>query len=150
MPIDRYEFGGLFFSLVYQHSRLERAMSRESGLYSGQPRVLTILKDNEGCTLSELSERCGIGLPSLSVSVRNMERGGLIRKVASKSDNRAQTLFLTDTGLAKARRFHELIDSFYSRLIDGLGEEGSLRARDTLERLVAFIKVADAEFSEPD
>ncbi len=121
--MNRIQFGSLIFSLMYEFSKMERKMSSNAGLYSGQPRVLTILKFNEGCTLSELSEICGIGMPSLSVSVRNMEKSGLLRREISGSDGRVQKIFLTEEGYQRAEMFHEEIDAFYSEFLGSLSEE---------------------------
>ena len=66
MPISRYDFGGLVFAVTRDFARLERNFCKVAGLYQGQPRILTILKTNEGVTLSELSPLCGIGLPTAS------------------------------------------------------------------------------------
>ena len=79
MPISRYDFGGLVFAVTRDFARLERNFCKVAGLYQGQPRILTILKANEGVTLSELSPLCGIGLPSLSVSLRTLQKSSLIR-----------------------------------------------------------------------
>lgn len=136
MPVDRYEFGGLLFSIFYEYSKVQRFLCRDAGLYSGQPRILTILKDNEGCTLSELSELCGIGMPSLSVSVRNMEKSGLIRRETFGKNNRIQLLHLTETGLKKAQAFHEAIDRFYMDLLSALGDEGS----ESMQRCMLQLK----------
>ncbi len=120
--MNRLEFGSLIFSLMYEFSKMERKMSSNAGLYSGQPRVLTILKFNEGCTLSELSEICSIGMPSLSVSVRNMEKSGLLRREISGSDGRVQKIYLTEEGYQRAQMFHDEIDAFYSDFLSGLPE----------------------------
>lgn len=121
--MNRIQFGSLIFSLMYEFSKMERKMSSNAGLYSGQPRVLTILKFNEGCTLSELSEICGIGMPSLSVSVRNMEKSGLLRREISGSDGRVQKIYLTEEGYQRAEMFHEEIDAFYSEFLGGLSQD---------------------------
>jgi DNA-binding MarR family transcriptional regulator len=139
MPVDRYKFGGRFFSLTYEFSKLERNLCGTAGLYVGQPRILTILKDNEGCTLSELSELCGIGMPSLSVSVRNMVKSGLIRKGNAEKDSRAQLLYLTDVGHTKAEIFHESIDAFYKNLLDALGDSGAEEADNLIHQLTKHV-----------
>lgn len=140
MPVDRYQFGHHFYTFSHEFAKLERTLCRKAGLYSGQPRVLTMLKDNEGCTLSMLSELCGIGMPSLSVSVRNMEKSGLIRKGSTERDSRAQLLYLTDPGREKAELFHTFIDAFFKELLEFLGEPGSLEADTTLLRVNKYLK----------
>lgn len=123
MAVERIAFGSMIFKTTYDFARLERNFCKVAGLYQGQPRILTILRENEGLTLSELSPICGIGMPSLSVSLRNMQKSGLIRK---EGTGKNQKIFLTETGLEKALCFHEQIDKFYEDLISHTGEEGSI------------------------
>ena len=103
MPITRFDFGGLIFTVTRDFARLERNFCKVVGLYQGQPRILTILKSNEGVTLSELSPLCSIGLPSLSVSLRNLQKSGMIRKEGAGKNQR---IYLTDLGQDHARAFH--------------------------------------------
>lgn len=138
MAIKRKDFGGLMFSLTYGFSRLQRNLSKKAGLYSGQPRVLTILKEEGGCTLKELSALCDIGMPSLSVSVRNMEKSGLIQR---EGPARSRIISLTETGQSRAQAFHEQIDSFYKGLLSDLGEEDA-------EQLYALLKRMDRYLSD--
>lgn len=120
MAIDRIAFGSMIFKTTYDFARLERNFCKVAGLYQGQPRILTILRENEGLTLSELSPICNIGMPSLSVSLRNMQKSGLIRK---EGTGKNQKIFLTETGLEKALCFHQQIDRFYEDLLSFAGEE---------------------------
>lgn len=122
MAVERIAFGSMIFKTTYDFARLERNFCKVAGLYQGQPRILTILRENEGLTLSELSPICGIGMPSLSVSLRNMQKSGLIRKEGSGKN---QKVFLTETGLEKALCFHEQIDEFYRQLLSHVGQDAS-------------------------
>lgn len=134
MAVERKDFGGLMFSVTYGFSRLQRNLCRRAGLYNGQPRVLTILMEQGSCTLKELSALCNIGMPSLSVSVRNMEKNGLILREGSA---RSRTLSLTETGRARALAFHEEIDVFYTTLLAELGEEDTEQLYALLKRMEA-------------
>ena len=136
MAIERKDFGGLMFAVTYGFTRLQRNLSRRAGLYNGQPRVLTILMEQGSCTLKELSALCDIGMPSLSVSVRNMEKNGLILREGSA---RSRTLRLTETGRARALAFHEEIDAFYTGLLAELGEADTEQLYALLKRLEASL-----------
>lgn len=145
MSIIRYEFGGLVFSVTYDFARLERNFCKVAGLYQGQPRILTILKENEGVTLSALSQLCSIGMPSLSVSVRNLQKSGLLRKEGSGKN---QKLYLTDTGRSRALIFHQQIDAFYASLLDSLGPEKSQALNDSFTAFDQYIKDFNKRFEE--
>lgn len=143
MAVVRYDFGGLVFSTTYDFSRLERNFCKIAGIYQGQPRILTILKENEGVTLSELSPLCNIGMPSLSVSVRNLQKSGLVRK---EGTGKNQKLFLTETGREKAELFHLQIDSFYKDFLEKLGPEASQQLNDSMQAFDDYLKEFNQQF----
>ena len=136
MPITRYDFGGLVFTVTRDFARMERNFCKVAGLYQGQPRILTILKSNEGVTLSELSPLCGIGLPSLSVSLRNLQKSGLIRK---EGTGKNQKLYLTEQGHQCALTFHQEIDSFFTQYFSTLGPQGAEAFGSALNSFDEFI-----------
>lgn len=136
MPISRYDFGGLVFTVTRDFARMERNFCKVAGLYQGQPRILTILKSNEGVTLSELSPLCGIGLPSLSVSLRNLQKSGLIRK---EGTGKNQKLYLTELGHQCAMIFHQEIDSFFTQYFSTLGPQGAEAFGSSLSSFDKFI-----------
>ena len=145
MAVVRYDFGGLVFSTTYAFSRLERNFCKVAGIYQGQPRILTILKENEGVTLSELSPLCNIGMPSLSVSLRNMQKSGLIRK---EGTGKKQKLFLTEEGRNKALMFHTQIDTFYKEFLEHLGPEASQQLNDSLKSFYDYLLSYNRAFEE--
>ena len=143
MAVVRYDFGGLVFSMTYDFGRLERNFCKVAGIYQGQPRILTILKENEGVTLSELSPLCNIGMPSLSVSLRNLQKSGLVRKDGTGKN---QKLYLTETGREKALLFHEQIDKFYADFLEKLGPEASQQLNDSMQTFDNYLKEFNEKF----
>lgn len=137
MPISRFDFGGLIFTVTRDFARLERNFCKVAGLYQGQPRILTILKTNEGVTLSELSPLCGIGLPSLSVSLRNLQKSGMIRKDGAGKNQR---IYLTDLGKAHAMAFHQEIDAFFSEYLSTIGPDGQEQFTQCLQQFDHYIQ----------
>ncbi len=145
MAVERIKFGSLVFATTYDFNRLERNFCKVAGIYQGQPRILTILNQNEGVTLSELSPLCNIGMPSLSVSLRNMQKSGLVRKEGSGKN---QKLFLTDTGKERAQLFHEQIDGFYLEFLETLGPEASQQLSESMEAFDQYLRGYNQRFEE--
>lgn len=135
--MDRYAFGGVMFSFFYEYERLMRHLSSKSGLYSGQPRVITVMHEHPGCTLSELSELIGVGMPSLSVSVRNMRKSGLVTMEGDRAKGRR--LYLTEEGLKKAENFDDIFDGFLQRFLDAVGQENEEAVDAQMRRMVDII-----------
>lgn len=135
---DRHEFGDVLFRFTYEYNRLMRKMSSESGLYNGQQRILTQLSEEPGCTLSMLSRRTGVGMPSLSVSVRNMKKAGFIRN-DGKKNARSHGLYLTESGAEKAKKFHENFDSFLAGYLEHLGDEKSEVFTECMNNMIRYM-----------
>lgn len=140
MAVDRFDFGCVVFAFGAEFTRLQRILSAKAGLYAGQPRVLTMLREHEGCSLKELSRVCNIGMPSLSVSVRNMEKSGLIRREGA---SRSPQLYLTDAGREKAQDFHVLIDQFFEGFLASLPERDGEQLNDLMDYFTKYMTEFD-------
>lgn len=107
-------------------------------LEAGPYGILVRLADSGGSRLTDLSTYFGVGKPTLSRQVRQLEELGLVERVDDEHDARAQLLRLTadgDARLAAARdkrreRFRELLGEWQSgdvrRLADLLARFNSL------------------------
>ena len=68
------------------------------GLHVGQEMLLAALWDNEGITQTELAERMMIQAPTLTNSLRRLERDGFVKRSADLEDQRISRVYLTEKG----------------------------------------------------
>lgn len=127
MNTQKLAFGDFFFSFIHEYSKLDRLMCQKTNLYRGQPRILTVLMTNDGITLKELAALAGLGMSSVSVPVKNLERAGLLKKISDPRDNRICHIYLTEKGLGYALDFHQLIHGYFVDLQSALSPEDSTR-----------------------
>ncbi|CUH94693.1 hypothetical protein P22_0759 [Propionispora sp. 2/2-37] len=103
MLYDSNALEWLFRTFNRMHYNLMKAEMVERGLSeASHPAILFTLKGdmkNMSATQKELSERIGISPATVAISVKRMEKAGLIRKVSDKSDLRRNYITLTDKGL---------------------------------------------------
>lgn len=118
MQTQKFEYGDTFFSFMNEFDKMERLICQKTSLYSGQPRILTVLMTEEGISLKKLAELTKLGMPSLSVSVRNLEKAHFVYKEAVPNDNRTSLIYLTAEGRRQAENFHKLIHGFFQELND--------------------------------
>lgn len=81
---------------------LTELMSRrlaEHGVTIGQLPVLLALYEEDGLTQSELARRTGVEQPTMAVSLRRMDRDGLVRRVPDPGDHRKSQVCLTARSL---------------------------------------------------
>jgi DNA-binding MarR family transcriptional regulator len=124
-----------FKKLTQLHrSRLYRvAMSR--GLYIGQPGLLLTLKQQGICSQTELAEALNVTTPSIAVSVKRLEKVGMITKKINEKDNRYNQIALTESGEKSALVCEEIFDTINSRMFNGFNDEELAQVNQYLERM---------------
>jgi len=87
---------------------------------------------NPDCGIQEMAEALKLSTPTVSISVRQMEKSGLIARKPHPRDGRAVQLFLT----LKGKEIHQQADTFhrqkFEKLLSGLTPE----ERETLVSLL--------------
>ena len=124
-----------FKKLTQLHrSRLYRvAMSR--GLYIGQPGLLLTLKQQGVCSQTELAEALNVTTPSIAVSVKRLEKVGMITKKINEKDNRYNQIALTESGEKSAEICEEIFDTLNTRMFNGFSKEELEQANAFLDRM---------------
>ena len=99
------------------------------------PLLLYILK-HDGCAQSALAGHMHVSPASIAVTVRRMERDGLITREADSRDRRRNHLHLTDGGRDYLLRSRQIFDTLDRQLFEGFtpGELSSLSG--FLERII--------------
>lgn len=108
--------GGYLVSRIKQvGGRLFDSMLAEAGVdaFNGaQGRILYVLWQEDGVTISQLAGRTSLANTTLTSMLDRMEKGGLIRREASAKDRRALLIRLTD----KARALQADYDRISQRM----------------------------------
>ncbi len=124
-----------FKKLTQLHrSRLYR-VSMSRGLYIGQPGLLLTLKQQGICSQTELAEALNVTTPSIAVSVKRLEKVGMITKKINEKDNRYNQIALTESGEKSAEICEEIFDTLNTRMFKGFSKEELEQANAFLERM---------------
>jgi len=98
--------------------------------------VLVLIADNPGRKQTQIAEVLGIKRANFVTMVHGLEERGLVERVPSAEDKRANALHLTDDGvafLAHARAVHEAMEEELVARLGGAAERDRLLA--LLDRL---------------
>ena len=138
-----------FRELIYlynAHKKYNTQRFHSLGLSTGQPKVLSILLQNEGYVQKDLAERCMVEPATMTTLLRRMEQNGLIYKKTTYGTNgkRAMSVFLTEKGRELAVKVEEMaVESDEMCLSPLTPEERTImctamrKARITLEEKLA-------------
>lgn len=117
--------------LVFKMNRLDcykryamHKMLRDSGVYFGQPPVLDYLSEHGECSQKELSDGINVSPASVAVSVKRMQKSGLITKISDENDLRCNRIALTENGKQRTEYIHSQLTS----LIKGCSKASQKRS----------------------
>src|SRR3954452_6997614 len=90
------------YSWMLLEDRLDRELTRETGISHAYYEILVQLSETEGRALrmSELADRCLSSRSRLSHAVSRLEERGWVRRQVCAEDGRGQLAVLTDEGFA--------------------------------------------------
>lgn len=83
-------------------------------IYPGQPRFLSLIKENEGITQKELAEKNCVTPASVTGMLGKLEANHLIYRLPDEADKRILRVYLTPEG----REFTEHAESFMQDMIE--------------------------------
>lgn len=107
------------------------------GLPKGRLPILEYVRGHPGASQREIADAMHISPASVAVTIRRMERDGLLWREGDDSDQRINRIHATDAGIDAARRSREAFDALDARMFAGFTQAELQALHDTLERLYA-------------
>jgi len=92
-------------------------------IHPGQPPILKLLLEKDGRSQCELACIIGVSRASLGVSLRRMEKAGLISRCPDEKDSRYNMVYLTEEGKAMAEKSIAALDTLTKAKLKGFTEE---------------------------
>lgn len=119
------------------HSDLTRILSENDGLTVEQWRVLSILTEHDGLSMSELSERAFIAISALSKNIDRMVARALVHRRQDSADQRRVLIHITSFGQEMLRNRAPAVERFNAHLSATLGPDDAQRLERLLRTLLA-------------
>ena len=133
------------FSSLLLHDRLDRELTRETGISHAYYEILVALSETPGrmMRMSELADRCLSSRSRLSHAVSRLEERGWVRRQVCAEDGRGQLAVLTDEGFAALEAAAPIhVESVRTHLFDQLSPEQVAAMRDIGETLLRHLDPA--------
>ena len=113
------------------HDRM-RKTSEDPGFQAGYRQILRFLAHEDGVTQIDIARDSHFTAPTVSVTLKKMEKEGLIQRRTDKNDTRCSRVFITEKGRELERKLFEKIVDCEEVLARGLSKE----EEETLCRLL--------------
>lgn len=119
---------------------------KEIGMRASYRHVMTPLMENESLTQLQLVNMTGLKAPTISITLRNMEREGIVRREKNDEDRRETHVYITDKGREMYAKIMETLDKAEKLMLDGLTDREIKSLRATLGKMSDSLS---SELGEP-
>ena len=109
------------------------ARLRDTGLTSGQPKVLDYLGGHDGASQKEIAAGCHIEPASLTAVLNGMEAKGLIERRSLNHNRRTSHVFLTPRGIQMQEETQRVFARMERAVLEGVSPEEQLIFMQVLE-----------------
>lgn len=129
----------LHYLLMANHFMIQKALVtsvKDTGLTSGQPKVLDYLKDHNGAVQKDIAAGCHIEPASLTAILNGMEtKGLLIERRLCPDNHRFYNVYLTETGRLYVGRLENEFDTIESYALQNFSEADKEQLIEYLSRI---------------
>lgn len=120
---------------VYVCQELERIGMRYSYRHIMKP-----LMENENLTQLELVKITNLKAPTISITLRNMERDGIVRREKNDSDRRETHVYITDKGKKMYAKVLAALEKAEKTMLKGLTEKELKAVSASLKKMSENLK----------
>ncbi len=96
--------------------------------------------ENMAASQKEIADRLGLSTPTVAVSIKRMEKDGILHKVADKADLRRNLITLTQKGLRVADEAQAVFEDVDRSMFNNLSQEECRQLRKLFLRIVANLE----------
>lgn len=143
--MDNIELTNLDREIRILHRQVVSGLLKNMGLYDGQPRLLIHLSDKGGCNQRELADFLNVSNATIAVSLKRMEKCGIIKKSPDKNDLRNNIITLTDKGVDVVKKCRDLFKNINMGMYEGFNLEEMLNLENYYKRIITNLEKIKVE-----
>lgn len=143
MPNENEHLHLILISSYKAHKKRSFQSFQELNLTTGQPKVLTVLNQDEGFLQKDLAKRCHVEPATMTSLLSNMEKKELIYKKAVhvSGGKRANSIYLTDKGRTLANKVNEIINNIEKISFKDFNDDEKLTLINLLNRVTSNLEI---------
>ena len=123
--------------VFHRHRYLMKNIHARFGLHIAQPRILFVIARLNGSTQSQIAEEMQVSPASLSMSIKRMQKAGLLEKVQDEHDLRCNKIRLSPMGQAAMDNSLQGLMQMDNQMMQGFSETEIEQLGSYLDRIYA-------------
>ena len=117
-----------------------RIEAENLGIKNAYKSLLSQLYIKDGGTQLSLADKTGMKAPTISITLRKMEKEGLVDRIVDESDLRKTHVYLTEKGRKTTEALNEQVDAVNEGFVKGLDEDETEKFIARLEEIKMFLR----------
>lgn len=139
----------LFMQISRQYAARGYHQITQRGIQPTQMPFLIMLDRHDGCSQKEMAEWLRIKPPTVNVSIRRLEKSGVVERKRDETDQRITRIYLTEEGKRTLREILEDVKETEKIMFGNFSDTELCLLRRFFEQMLKNMeKVQDACFSE--
>ena len=112
-----------------------QAQLAEVGIYRGQPPIMGLLYQHDGMSQKEMASALNLSPATMTVTLKRMEKAGLVRREMDEHDQRILRVHLSEQGRQMWLKSADQIRAVTDELMEGFTPEEERQMREYLYRI---------------
>ena len=112
-----------------------QAQLAEVGIYRGQPPIMGLLYQHDGMSQKEMASALNLSPATMTVTLKRMEKAGLVRREMDEHDQRILRVHLSEQGRQMWLKSADQIRAVTEELMEGFTPEEERQMREYLSRI---------------
>ena len=112
-----------------------QAQLAEVGIYRGQPPIMGLLYQHDGMSQKEMAGALNLSPATMTVTLKRMEKAGLVRREMDEHDQRILRVHLSEQGRQMWLKSADQIRAVTEELMEGFTPEEEQQMREYLYRI---------------
>ena len=112
-----------------------QAQLAEVGIYRGQPPIMGLLYQHDGMSQKEIASALNLSPATMTVTLKRMEKAGLVRREMDEHDQRILRVHLSEQGRQMWLKSADQIRAVTEELMEGFTPEEERQMREYLYRI---------------
>lgn len=138
------------FRLIHRYSSVNFKKFAEAGIHPGQLPVLRAVHEKEGISLRELADQLHIKPPTVTVTVKRLEKNGFLYKRTDEKDLRIIRIYESEKGKKLAKDLQKVAMENERLLTQGFSEEEKKQICQYFQRMTENLIQAGVEICPMD
>lgn len=143
MFVDYHLIMRRFFYFMHLHRKEVQGVIDEYELFHGQLPMLETIKNNDGCTQNKLVELMHVSAPSVTNSIKRLEKNGLVTKSIDPNDNRRSVIHITPKGIDVSSKCRTKFDEAELKTFKGITDEELEQVYVIFEKMISNLREED-------